>query len=60
MAARPIAALLVEKASTKLSQRVELDVMRPLQAFDAGGGAQTLSAVVNALAKAKEASIDPG
>lgn len=36
-----------------------LDVMRPLQAFDAGGRARALGAIVQSLALAKEAGIDP-
>ena len=39
---------------------VALDVMRPLQAYDAGGRARALTAVVGALAAAKEAGVDPG
>jgi hypothetical protein len=36
-----------------------MDVMRPLQAFDAGGRARTVTALVKALAEAKAAGVDP-
>lgn len=56
----PIAAMIGQEASEKLGQPVTLDVMRPLQAFDAGGRARALSAIVQTLALAKEAGVDPG
>lgn len=56
---QPIAAMIGEEASDKLGSEVKLDVMRPLQAFDAGGRARALSAIVGALAQAKEAGVDP-
>lgn len=37
-----------------------LDTMRPLQAFDQSGRARAATAMVKALAEAKEAGIDPG
>lgn len=55
----PIAAMIGQEASEKLGQPVKLDVMRPLQAFDAGGRARALGAIVQALAQAKEAGVDP-
>lgn len=57
---QPIAAQIAEEASAKLGGMVSLDVMRPLQAFDAGGRARAMTAVIKALAEAKEAGIDPG
>ena len=56
---QPLAALLAEEASEKLGGEVQLDVMRPLQAFDAGGRARALSAIVQTLALAKESGVDP-
>lgn len=56
---QPIAALLAEEATAKLGAPVEIDVMRPLQAFDAGGRARALATVVAALAQAQEAGVDP-
>lgn len=58
-ALQPIAAMIAQEAGEKLGQTVTLDVMRPLQAFDAGGRARALTAVVAALAAAKEAGVDP-
>ena len=55
----PIAALIAEEATAKLGGPVTLDVMRPLQAFDAGGRARAMSQVVRALADAKAAGVDP-
>ena len=57
---QPIAALIGEEATDKLGEPVALDVMRPLQAYDAGGRARALSGIVAALAEAKAAGIDPG
>lgn len=54
---QPIAMLLAEEATEKLGTTVKLDVLRPLQAFDAGGRARALGAIVQALAQAKEAGI---
>lgn len=55
----PIAAMIGQEASDKLGTPVSLDVMRPLQAFDAGGRSRALTAIVQALAQAKEAGVDP-
>jgi len=37
----------------------DIDVMHPLKAFDAGARSRTVSALLQALAHAKEAGIDP-
>lgn len=55
----PIATTIAEEASDKLGAEIVLDVMRPLQAFDAGGRARALSAIVQTLALAKETGVDP-
>jgi hypothetical protein len=55
----PIAAAMAEEASEKLGTVVEIDVMRPLQAFDAGGRARAAESIVRLLAQAKEAGVDP-
>lgn len=55
----PIAAMIGQEASDKLGGEIKLDVMRPMQAFDAGGRARTVTAIVQALAQAKEAGVDP-
>jgi hypothetical protein len=57
---QPMAALIAEEATAKLGAPVELDVMRPLQAFDAGGRARAFATTVQALAQAKEAGLAPG
>ncbi|MEM1039400.1 MAG: phage portal protein [Pseudomonadota bacterium] len=56
---QPMAALLAQEASEKLGTTVKIDTMRPLQAFDAGGRARALSAIVQTMAMAKEAGVDP-
>lgn len=56
---QPIAAMIAEEATAKLGVLVELDVTRPLQSYDTGGRARALSAIVGALAAAKEANVDP-
>ncbi|MEM0990817.1 MAG: phage portal protein [Pseudomonadota bacterium] len=55
---QPMAALLAEEATNKLGVQVQIDTMRPLQAYDAGGRARAVTAVVQAMAQAKEAGID--
>lgn len=55
----PIAATMAEEASEKLGLAVKIDTMRPLQAFDAGGRARAAATLVQALAQAKEAGVDP-
>lgn len=59
-ALQPLAVLLAEEASAKLGAAVSVDVMRPLQAYDAGGRARAAGQVVQALTSAKEAGLDPG
>ncbi len=56
---QPMAKAMAEEASDKLGSTVTLDVMRPLQAFDAGGRARAAMGIVQALAAAKEAGVDP-
>lgn len=56
---QPIAAMISEECTDKLGGTVTLDVMRPLQAYDAGGRARALTAVIGALALAKDAGVDP-
>ena len=58
-ALQPVAVMIGQEATEKLGQAVKLDVMRPLQAYDAGGRARALSAIVQTLAMAKEAGVDP-
>jgi phage portal protein BeeE len=56
---QPICELIAEEASAKLVGRVEIDMMRATQAFDSGGAARALSTLIDAMARAKEAQIDP-
>ena len=56
---QPMADMIAEEASDKLASPVSLDVMRPLQAYDAGGRARAAQGVIQALAQAKEAGVDP-
>ena len=56
---QPIAALVAEEAAAKLGLAVEIDTLRRLQAFDAGSRARSFTALVQGLALAQEAGIDP-
>lgn len=56
---QPMAEGMAEEATDKLGNTVTLDVMRPLQAFDAGGRARTVTALVKAMVEAKAAGVDP-
>lgn len=55
---QPIANLMAEEAAEKLGTRVAIDVVRPMQAFDHGGKARALGAMLQAMAQAKEAGLD--
>ncbi len=55
---QPMAMTLAEEATAKLGGPVLIDVVRPMQAFDAGGKARALSTMIQALAIAKEAGIE--
>lgn len=54
---QPVAMLLSEEATAKLGAEVMIDVMRPLQAFDGGLRARSFNALVDAMARAKEAGL---
>ena len=56
---QPIVSMMAEECSDKLGGPVTIDVVRPLQAFDAGGRARAFGAMVAAMAQAKEAGLDP-
>lgn len=56
---QPLAEVLAEEASAKLGGAVVIDVGRPLQAFDAGGRARALSALIEAMGRAKELGLSP-
>jgi len=54
---QPVAMLMGEECTDKLGMAVMIDTLRPLQAFDAGGRARALSAIVATMAAAKEAGL---
>jgi len=56
---QPIGAMMAEECGDKLGSTVTIDTLRPLQAYDAGGRARALKAIVGALTEAKAAGIDP-
>ena len=56
---QPLTAAIAEECTAKLGSEVTLDILRPLQAFDAGGRARALNGIVQALAQAKELGVDP-
>lgn len=56
---QPIAELMAEEARAKLGGDIQIDTLRPLQAFDTAGRARALGAIVNAMADAKAAGIAP-
>ena len=55
---QPIAMQMAEEVTEKLGTRVLIDVVRPMQAYDAGGKARALATMVAALAQAREAGIE--
>lgn len=54
---QPIAAEIGAEVSDKLGVNVTIDTLRPLQAFDSGGRARSITALVGAMAQAKEAGL---
>ncbi len=56
---QPIAVSMAQEASRKLGGEVTIDTLRPLQAYDAGGRARALGAVLEGIAKAKEQGVSP-
>ncbi len=56
---QPLAMLIGEEAGRKLGSEIMIDLMRPVQAFYVGGRARALSTIIEALAKAKEAGLEP-
>lgn len=56
---QPVCELIEEEASDKLGGNVEIDCLRPLQAYDAGGRARALSGVIQAFSQAKDAGLTP-
>jgi len=54
---QPMAVAMAEEASRKLGADVQIDTLRPLQAYDVGGRARALGAVLKGLSEAKEKGI---
>ncbi|KDA03066.1 phage portal protein [Hyphomonas oceanitis] len=54
---QPIAKMIAEEMQDKLGESFSIDVMRPLQAFDTGGRARAATAIVQAMAAAKEGGL---
>ena len=55
----PLAKLIEDEATAKLGGAVSIDVETPVQAYDTGGRARAMSAIIKAMAEAKAAGIDP-
>ncbi|WP_206453868.1 phage portal protein [Aurantimonas marina] len=56
---QPIANIMAEEVTEKIGATVAIDVVRPMQAFDHGGKARAVSTMLQAMATAKEAGLDP-
>lgn len=56
---QPLAELVAEEMTAKLGATVSIDTLRPLQAYDLGGRARALSAIVSSIAEAKAAGLTP-
>lgn len=56
---QPIAMLLAEELTAKLGSPVEIDTLRPLQAFDVSGRARALATLIEATGRAKELGLSP-
>lgn len=51
--------LMAKECSAKLGEPVTIDTLRPFQAYDAGGRAWAMATIVEAIAAAKEAGVNP-
>ncbi|MDO9527092.1 MAG: hypothetical protein Q7J57_16390 [Gemmobacter sp.] len=58
-ALQSLAELLAKAASANLGAAVMIDVGRALQAFDVGGRARALAAIIEALGRGKERGLSP-
>ena len=57
---QPMASIFAEEATDKLGDEIKIDIIAPLQAFDQGARASTVATLIEALAAAKTAGLDPG
>ncbi|WP_415402790.1 hypothetical protein [Tateyamaria sp. SN3-11] len=55
---QPLCKVIAHECSIKLESPVSIGIMRSLQAFDSGGRARTVTALVQAMAQAKESGVD--
>ena len=58
-ALQPIGKLIAEEASDKLGGIIEIDLLQPLQAYDAGGRARAFTGMIQGFAEAKAAGLSP-
>ena len=58
-ALHPVAMQIAEEATAKLGTEVVIDTLTPLQAYDTGGRARAMTAIIGAMAMAKAEGIDP-
>jgi hypothetical protein len=56
---QPLCRLLAEEASAKLGAEVLIDCIRPLQAYDVGARARAFATLIEGLAAAKAAGLEP-
>ena len=54
---QPLAGLIAAEVTSKIGARVSIDVLAPLQAYDAGGRARVLKGAVDAFAAARAAGL---
>jgi hypothetical protein len=57
---QPLAEIVAQEASEKLGTKVELDLVSPLQAFDAGGRARAFATMIEGMSAAKAAGLSAG
>lgn len=55
---QPICNLMAEECTAKIGNKVTVDCVRPMQAFDHGGKARAFAGMLQAMAQAKEAGLD--
>ena len=55
----PIAKAAAAELTEKTGQAVEIDIFKPMQAWDSNGRARAAGAIVSALTQAKDAGLDP-
>ena len=54
---QPIAKMIANEAAAKFETTAEIDILQPLQAYDAGGRARALSGIIKGLSEAKQAGL---